>query len=88
MGDDGYDHSKPPSLEQKVRVVPGKGEFDKFYSKGRELGLGAFSNVFLGVHKATKTEYAIKKIDRSKMVWGDSRDALEDEVNNLITVSV
>jgi serine/threonine protein kinase len=87
MGDDGYDHTQAPSLDQKVRIVPGKGEFERYYTKGRELGLGAFSNVFLGVHKATKTEFAIKKIDRSKMVWGDSRDALEDEVNNLITVS-
>ena len=75
IGDDGYDHNKAPSLEQKVRVVPGKAEFERFYSKGKEIGLGAFSNVFLGIHKATKVEYAIKKIDRSKMVWGRIRAA-------------
>jgi hypothetical protein len=86
MGEDGYDHTKAPSLKQKVRVVPGKGEFATRYAKGRELGLGAFSNVFLGKHRASQKEYAIKKIDRAKMVWGDSRDALEDEVNHLITV--
>jgi serine/threonine protein kinase len=33
----------------------------------------------------TPAQYAIKKIDRSKMLWG-SRDALEDEINNLILV--
>jgi len=84
--DDGYDHDAAPSLEQKVRVVAGKGEFAQRYSRGRELGLGAFSNVFLGTHRSSKKEYAVKKIDREKMIWGDSRDALEDEVNHLILV--
>lgn len=84
MGDDGYDHAAAPSLDQKVRVVGGKGEFQARYTKGRELGLGAFSNVFLGTHRASRKEYAVKKIDREKMIWGDSRDALEDEVNHLI----
>lgn len=86
MGDDGYNHTVAPSLEQKVRVVPGQGQIEKRYQRGRELGLGAFSNVFLGTHRASKKEYAIKKIDREKMMWGDSRDALEDEVNHLIQV--
>jgi len=86
IGDDGYNHRKAPSLEQKVRVEPGKGVFSERYSRGRELGLGAFSNVFLGTHRSSRNEYAIKKIDREKMIWGDSRDALEDEVNHLILV--
>jgi Protein kinase domain len=84
MGDDGYNHKAAPSLQQKVRVVPGRGEFENRYGMGRQLGLGAFSNVFLGVHKASQNEYAVKKIDREKMIWGDSRDVLEDEVNHLI----
>jgi serine/threonine protein kinase len=84
MGDDGYDHRCAPSLRQKVRVAPGRGDFEARYSTGRQLGLGAFSNVFLGTHKASRQEYAVKKIDREKMIWGDSRDVLEDEVNHLI----
>lgn len=84
MGDDGYNHKVAPSLQQKVRVVPGRGDFEGRYAMGRQLGLGAFSNVFLGVHKASQNEYAVKKIDREKMIWGDSRDVLEDEVNHLI----
>jgi len=87
MGDDGYDHTVAPSLQQKVRIVPGKGEFERYYTTGHELGLGAFSNVFLGIHKASQKEYAIKRIDREKMIWEGSRDALEDEVNHLIHVS-
>lgn len=86
IGNDGYDHRVAPSLQQKVRIVPGRGEFQERYSKGRELGLGAFSNVFLGTHRLSRNEYAVKKIDREKMIWGDSRDALEDEVNHLILV--
>jgi Protein kinase domain len=84
MGEDGYNHKAAPSLQQKVRVVPGRGEFESRYAMGRQLGLGAFSNVFLGVHKASQNNYAVKKIDREKMIWGDSRDVLEDEVNHLI----
>jgi serine/threonine protein kinase len=85
MGDDdGYDPRCAPSLRQKVRVEPGRGAFEARYGAGRHLGLGAFSNVFLGTHKASRHEYAVKKIDREKMIWGDSRDVLEDEVNHLI----
>lgn len=87
IGNDGYDDNIAPSLNQKVRIVPGKNEFQDRYAKGSELGLGAFSNVFLGTHLASQQEYAVKKIDREKMIWGDSRDALEDEVNHLILVS-
>ena len=32
-----------------------------------------------------RKEYAVKKVDRSKMFWGD-RDALEDEISNLKAV--
>ena len=38
--------------------------------------------VFIGTHKPTSNEYAVKQIDRSTMVWGD-RDALQDEIANL-----
>jgi calcium/calmodulin-dependent protein kinase I len=46
------------------------------------LGVGAFAVVFVGKHKPTGAEYAVKQIDRSKMFWGD-RDALKDEIMNL-----
>jgi calcium/calmodulin-dependent protein kinase I len=44
--------------------------------------LGAFAVVFIGTHRPTGSEYAVKQIDRSTMVWGD-RDALQDEIENL-----
>lgn len=47
-----------------------------------QLGYGAFATVFIGTSKEFGKDYAIKKIDRSKMMWGD-RDALQDEINNL-----
>ena len=50
-----------------------------------QLGYGAFATVFVGKHRKHGTEYAVKKIDRSKMFWGD-RDALEDEISNLKAV--
>ena len=78
-----YDRSVPPSLAQPVHIVAEANEFQRYYEAGDELGLGAFAEVFLGIHKATGQEYAIKKIDRAKMVWGD-RDALADEINSLI----
>jgi serine/threonine protein kinase len=80
-----YDTSVAPSLDQKVRVVSELKQFEKCYTRGPQLGLGAFANVFMGTHKPSGEDYAIKKIDRSKMLWGD-RDALEDEINNLILV--
>ena len=92
---DTYDTTVPPSLQQKVNIVKnGDNEHDnsnnngnsilRMYQKGHELGQGAFANVFLGTHRATKAQYAIKKIDRQKMMWGDDRNALEDEINSLI----
>jgi calcium/calmodulin-dependent protein kinase I len=44
--------------------------------------LGAFAIVFVGTHRPTGAEYAVKQIDRSTMIWGD-RDALKDEIANL-----
>ena len=38
--------------------------------------------MFIGTHRPTGAEYAVKQIDRSTMVWGD-RDALQDEITNL-----
>ena len=38
--------------------------------------------VFIGTHRPTGAEYAVKQIDRSTMFWGD-RDALKDEIANL-----
>lgn len=85
LAGDEYDTTVAPSLDQKVRVVSELREFEQSYTRGPQLGLGAFAKVFLGTHKNSNVDYAIKKIDRSKMLWGD-RDALEDEINNLILV--
>jgi serine/threonine protein kinase len=46
------------------------------------LGYGAFANVFEGLHRPTGAKYAVKQVDRSKMMWGQ-RDALKDEIENL-----
>ena len=46
------------------------------------MGYGAFAQVFIGIHRPTGAEYAIKQVDRSKMFWGQ-RDALKDEIKNL-----
>lgn len=46
------------------------------------MGYGAFATVFVGIHRPTRAEYAVKQVDRSKMLWGD-RDALKDEIENL-----
>jgi serine/threonine protein kinase len=54
-----------------------------YYTKGRELGSGGFAKVFIGIHNRTGQEYAVKQIDRRKMYWSD-RDALEDEISNLL----
>lgn len=78
-----YDSSLPPSLDHDVRIVATPHQFQAHYTEGPELGRGAFAEVFLGIHKVSKQEYAIKKIDRAKMIWGD-RDALADEINSLI----
>jgi serine/threonine protein kinase len=83
--DDGYDVTVEPSLRQPVRIVMHPQEFGNLYSVKEEIGLGAFAKVYRIVHLNSQEEYAIKKIDREKMVWGD-RDALQDEVNSLMIV--
>lgn len=80
-----YDTSLAPSLDQRVRILSHPNQFPVYYDQGPSLGVGAFAKVFLGRHKATSAGYAIKKIDRAKMIWGE-RDALADEVNSLMAV--
>jgi len=60
----------------------GRRKFEDHYSEGKQIGYGAFAVVFIGTNKEFNKTYAIKKIDRSKMMWG-GRDALNDEINNL-----
>ena len=38
--------------------------------------------MFIGLHRPTGSKYAVKQVDRSKMMWGQ-RDALKDEIENL-----
>jgi len=80
-GYDDDDFSVAPSMDQDVKSVVSV-SFDDVYQRGRKLGLGAFAVVFVGTHRPTGAEYAVKQIDRSTMVWGD-RDALQDEIANL-----
>jgi len=60
----------------------GRRKFEDHYTEGKQIGYGAFAVVFIGTNKEFNKTYAIKKIDRSKMMWG-GRDALKDEINNL-----
>ena len=85
LAGDEYDTNIAPSLQQKVKVESQLRMIERRYDRKHQLGLGAFAKVFYAEHRATKAPYAIKKIERSKMLWGD-RDALEDEINNLIAV--
>jgi serine/threonine protein kinase len=85
LAGDEYDNTVPPSLKQKVKVESQLRAIESVYDRKHQLGLGAFAKVFLGEHRASGASYAIKKIERSKMLWGN-RDALEDEINNLIAV--
>jgi serine/threonine protein kinase len=85
LAGDEYDNAVAPSLQQKVKVVSQLRAIENVYDRRHQLGLGAFAKVFYGEHRVSGAPYAIKKIDRSKMLWGD-RDALEDEINNLIAV--
>eukprot|EP01132_Coremiostelium_polycephalum_P007597 gene7597-9341_t len=43
------------------------GDFERTYDLGKELGKGAFSIVYLGTHKATKENYAIKIINKEAL---------------------
>ena len=78
---DDDDFSVAPSMDHDVKSVVSI-SFDEVYQRGRKLGLGAFATVFVGKHRPTGAEYAVKQIDRSTMYWGD-RDALKDEIANL-----
>jgi hypothetical protein len=42
---DTYDTTVPPSLDQMVLVVHVPGAFAKAYTRGRQLGQGAFAHV-------------------------------------------
>jgi len=80
-GDFDEDFDVAPNSDTEVKSVVSK-NFDDVYQRGRRLGLGAFAVVFIGTHRPTGAEYAVKQIDRSTMFWGD-RDALQDEIVNL-----
>lgn len=80
-----YDTSVPPSLEQDVRLVEEPGAFKSLYKLLEEIGQGAFAKVYAAAHRPTGAQYAVKKINRKKMIWGD-RDALQDEINSLVRV--
>lgn len=81
-----YDTSVPPSLEQEVRLVDQEpGAFKGMYKLLQEIGQGAFAKVYEAAHRPTGHRYAVKKIHRPKMIWGD-RDALQDEIHSLVRV--
>ena len=84
--EDYYDTSIPPSLEQEVRLVDqDPGAFKGMYKLLQEIGQGAFAKVYEAAHRPTGHRYAVKKIHRPKMIWGD-RDALQDEIHSLVRV--
>lgn len=83
-----YDTSVPPSLQQDVRLVDDNhdpGAFKSMYKLLQEIGQGAFAKVYEAAHRPTGERYAVKKIHRPKMIWGD-RDALQDEIHSLVRV--
>lgn len=84
-GYDDYDTNVPPSLDQDVRLVEDPGAFKELYKLLQEIGQGAFAKVYAAAHRPTGKQYAVKKINRQKMIWGD-RDALQDEINSLVRV--
>ena len=59
--------------------------FDDIYERGKQLGFGAFANVFLATHKPTGAKYAVKEVDRTCMVWND-KDHLQQEIDNMFKV--
>ena len=59
--------------------------FDDIYERGKQLGFGAFANVFLATHKPTGAKYAVKEVDRTSMVWND-KDHLQHEIDNMFKV--
>lgn len=59
--------------------------FDDIYSRGTQLGFGAFATVFLATHKPSGATYAVKEVDRSSMMWND-KDHLQHEIQNMFKV--
>ena len=59
--------------------------FDDIYSRGAQLGFGAFANVFLATHKPTGETYAVKEVDRTKMIW-NKKNHLQHEIDNMFKV--
>ena len=59
--------------------------FDDIYERGKQLGYGAFANVFVATHKPTGAQYAVKEVNRSSMVWND-KDHLQHEIDNMFKV--
>lgn len=77
-------HEHKPHKHHKVRFHNDT-EIEEKYTLGKKLGEGAFATVFIGTRKKDKKDYAIKQVDRTKMHWGD-RDALQDEIQSLVSV--
>lgn len=77
-----FDNSHPVLPSPAPAVLERCDGFDEKYTRGKELGFGAFAKVFIGVEKTSGEKYAVKLVDRKKMQWGD-RDALHDEIENL-----
>eukprot|EP00640_Fibrocapsa_japonica_P001450 CAMPEP_0113934478 /NCGR_PEP_ID=MMETSP1339-20121228/1803_1 /TAXON_ID=94617 /ORGANISM="Fibrocapsa japonica" /LENGTH=389 /DNA_ID=CAMNT_0000936297 /DNA_START=53 /DNA_END=1222 /DNA_ORIENTATION=+ /assembly_acc=CAM_ASM_000762 len=55
------------------------GGFEDHYTRGKELGSGAYSHVFLCNDKSTRQQYAVKVVQKSKLAKEDL-DALNDEI--------
>ena len=70
------------SVEKRVTTDK---SFDDIYERGKQLGYGAFANVFLATHKPSGAKYAVKEVDRTSMVWND-KDHLQHEIDNMFKV--
>jgi len=76
-----HDDSEPPSLDRPVRRIQGV-RFRDFYDISGKLGDGDFSKVFLGIHRNSGQDYAVKQVPRRKMVW-EKRNIFEEEIAHL-----
>lgn len=79
-----HDDSEPPSLNRPVRRIQGV-RFRDYYDISGKLGDGDFSKVFLGIHRSSGQDYAIKQILRRKMMW-EKRNIFEEEIATLKAV--